>query len=53
MNCNYYDSLTSKTATKKDIFDIYIDISQGTYQKQTDYIQNKWEQELQFLEDLS
>ncbi len=48
MNCNYYDSLTSKTATKKDIFDIYIDISQGTYQKQTDYIQNKWEQELQF-----
>jgi putative DNA primase/helicase len=48
MNCNYYDSLTSKTATKKDIFDIYIDISQGTFQKQTDFIQNKWEQELQF-----
>ena len=38
----------STQAITKDIFDIYIDISQGTYQKQTYYIQNKWEQELQF-----
>jgi putative DNA primase/helicase len=48
MNCNYYDSLTTKTAKKKDIFDIYIDICQGAYQIQTDFIQKKWEQSLMF-----